>query len=205
MNLDYLIPPEILTLISEQEINIDLTLQGFCCQDRWPRAQLFVDENLVFDGAIEETTVITYQGITSGEHCKISLIYFNKTDADTTVDEAGNIEQNQKIEIKKWVINNMDIVKNNVIHSGLGCYTPNLSPEKYKYFIENNHGVGPTTSLDMSENGEWQLNFKTPVSMFLLDKLHGEIPVHQSFDLESVIVDVYETALTCQNLMEINK
>jgi hypothetical protein len=205
MNLDYLIPSEILTLISDQEITVELTLQGSPCQDRWPRAQLLVDNTVVFDDLIKENTVITHKGFTSGEGCKMSLIYLDKTDVDTIVDENGTIEQNQRIEIVKWVINNMDIVKNNVIHSGIGCYTPNLSPEKYKYFIEHNHSVLPTTSLDMAENGEWNLDIKTPVSAFLLDKLHGEIPLHQQFDLESIIVDVYETALVCENLTKIKE
>ena len=200
MNLDYLIPQEILSLIQDDLLEIELELEGFACQDRWPVVELKVQEKIIFSGQVKNTLIIQHKEQSNSAKVNLDLDYVNKTDNDTTVDDTGKIIENQKIEIKKWCINNMNIVKNNIIHSGIGQYTPNLSPQKYQYFVDNGFPTGPSTTLSMTENGQWKIELESPITGFLLNKSYGKVPVHQQFELDSIIKDVYDTALTCQRL-----
>jgi hypothetical protein len=92
----------------------------------------------------------------------LEIEYNGKNDEDTVVDQHGNILENQSLSIRSLIVNRVDIINNDIIQQ-LGSYTRSFSPEKLKYYEQNNLSTEPTDSLDMYENGRWRMTFPIPI------------------------------------------
>lgn len=179
-------------------------LQGYSAQGRWPQIEILIDQNLVYKGVIEDIVNETFFLTVKPDQaqCTLEIKYINKSEIDTIVDLDGNIIENQHVEIKELIVNNIDIVKTQLIHKGIGQYQMHLHPEKLKYFLENNFSVKPSTMLDMYENGSWILNFELPVLSFLTQKQQNYVESWEQTNIDSLLNELYQQLLICTKLEE---
>jgi hypothetical protein len=165
-DLDYLIPEQIAQLIEDTTLNLELILFGFQCQKRYPKIKVHYNNDILFDGEIKERKILKFnKNVTNLKNLEIRLEFYNKLDNDTFVDESGKILENQGVKIEKIIVNNYDIIDCNIIYN-LGKYELNLSDSKKQHFIKNNISIGDSHSLDMFENGSWNLKFNFPIASY---------------------------------------
>lgn len=165
-NLEYLIPKEISCLIEDSSIDLEFVLIGFPCQKRYPRIRIHFNDHVIFDDEIKEHQKLKFsENVKNLTDLEIRLEYYNKQDNDTTVDDSGDILENQFIKIEKIFVNNYDLIDFGIIYN-LGTYRLNLTDTKKQYFIENNINVSDSHSLDMVENGSWNLKLQLPINSY---------------------------------------
>ena len=191
-DLDFLIPQEIHNLINEKNAEFSIQLTGVPCQGRYPRLRVFFNDTVEVDEKISGTKTLTFQKNTLElDYFDIRLEYYNKLDCDTTTDSLGNILENQGLSIDKFIVNDIDIVKTNIIYN-LGSYQYNLSDAKKQYYIGNNINFENTHSLHMFENGTWSLKFKLPIYGFFT-KLKSRQEKHELWPNNELLIDIYNT------------
>ena len=98
----------------------------------------------------------------------LKIEYLDKTSDHTVVDESGQIIENQSLNIDSLFINNVDVVKTQIIYK-LGVYTRILSESTLQYFRDHGIDYGPSHSLTMTENGSWDINLTFPVTKQIIE------------------------------------
>lgn len=164
--IDYLIPDELIDACHLDRFDVAIEFYGSPSLDQYPQVRVLVDDEVVWDDQVIKNQTINFSHkLNIQNKCVLLKIeYYNKNDiTGTNVNSQGQIIENQSVLIKKIIINDCDIVKNNTIY-GFGYYYPQLSDTKIKHFIEHGYSVDPNHSLNMAENGEWRLQFGIPVN-----------------------------------------
>ena len=196
-----MIPQSILNCLNLDLIDLQFELQAHAAQGRWPCVCLRVDGIIVHNGPVINQQKFNYSSRSQScqEKCTIEIVLYNKDDQDTVLNEQGQIVENQSLSIVSVVANGVDLVKTNIIHKGFGSYSMNLSKEKHKYFVEHNINVGPTTGLDMFENGVWQIELGLPI-LSVITGLHDVIEPWERIQVEQLVNTLYQQYLHCKDL-----
>lgn len=200
MNLDHLIPQQIIEYAALDRFDIAITLESSAAQGRWPVVEFWLNDRCLCQEVVQQKLDWKYCTKVTGEIADFRISYTNKTDHDTVVDSQGNILENQCLQIKSIVLNDVDLLQSDLIYQ-LGYYYMQLSDAKFKYFQEHNYSVDPTHSLDMYENGYWQIATKVPVSQDLAQhKSFWE--KHEKFIKDNLVESVYELVLDVKSLQK---
>jgi len=167
--LDFLIPPGILSLIDEDKLELAISLSATSARGVWPRARIWLDDVIIDDQQINKHATINYKLPKKLKDTVILKIeYLDKTSDHTVVDESGQIIENQSLNIDSLFINNVDVVKTQIIYK-LGVYTRILSESTLQYFRDHGIDYGPSHSLTMTENGSWDINLTFPVTKQIIE------------------------------------
>jgi hypothetical protein len=165
-NFNKLLPPKILDKLDCKNLTLDLLITGEDCQGRHPSCRVSINDNIIFDGYVIDQKIITFTGDIHNPTANIKIEYYGKTSQDTRVDSVGNIIANQKISVSKFILNDIDIIKNNLIHQAE--YIMTLDPNKEKYFKENNI-ANRNHNYHLYENGQWSLQIGIPVLTYIIN------------------------------------
>lgn len=196
--LDNLIPKQILDACEFDRCKVYLELTATSARNEWPTVRFKVANVIVYQGPVEGSRIIEYDSRLSIKECQFDLEYYGKENKHTVVDQ-GQLVENQAVTISKFEINDIDIIKTNLIYS-LGNYQMKLSPEKTAYFVEHNIPTGPSHSLYMSENGNWILNVTMPlVTHFVRCKTYYEPHAELWPDIK-LLNDIYNTVNNIRRL-----
>lgn len=161
-SLDYLIPNSIIDQMQLSKFDFKLDLTSTPCHGRWPNVKVTVGNSVIFNDVIVGQQHIAHNMDIVIDELAVQIEYYNKQDNDTLVSAQGEILENQSVTIASLCVNNIDIIKTQIIYN-LGFFYQNLSLEKQKYFIDHGFNTGPSHTLYLCENGIWKLNFKFPV------------------------------------------
>ena len=165
-NLLTLIPPQILIPLTSHTVDLEIHLVGKQAKSSWPSVKISIDQKEIYNGIVIEEQTISAKTNTN-EEFSIQIEYYGKKDFDTVSDDNGIIIENQSIEIKKIIVNNVDLIKTKLIYKNIGCYTMLLTPYKEQELKKYNQSTEPSTNLTMYENGIWKINLKQPLYTFL--------------------------------------
>ena len=178
-NLDRLIPNQILNLMKLKRFDFELSLSATPCNDRWPMVKVTIDKEVVFDGTIVNHQWVSYRNeFDNISNLEVLIEYYNKQDYDTTVDSAGQIVENQSVTITELTINEIRLVKTQIIYK-LGMFYQNLSTAKQQYFVDHGIDTGPSHTLCLYENGMWVLKFQLPVMQQFVKFKSSQAPSEQ--------------------------
>ena len=199
-NLDHLIPPLILNSLGLNSINLRIVLCGEPVQQRWPNASVCVDDTEIFNSTVDYNIVeFSKKAPDAQSHCDIKIRYYNKGADDTVVDNQGNIIENQMLTIKEIWVNGVDIINTGIIHQDIGGYSMELPQHKLEHFKSLGINLDVTTSLDMYENGIWNLRFKLPILSFLTNK-QARLEPWEQVSINELVDDIYQRILVCKEL-----
>lgn len=121
-----------------------------------PLARVYIDNNLIFDAPVKEPTVVKWSGILDEGNHRLIVELYNK-DVHQTVVENGKIIKDQ--------ILNIDNISFDEINIGFLKHT--LS----KYYPNTNTENPLTMCVNLGWNGRWELEFTTPVYIWLLENI----------------------------------
>lgn len=199
-NLDFLIPPQINSLLKLSNFNLKIYLSPSKLLQKFPQYRVIINDKVVIDEELLEQKVFTYSSnYDEDTDIKVIIEFYGKKDKDTSVTPTGDIVENLGISIDKVLVNDIDIVSNKIIYN-LGKYSYNLSPAKLEYFKSKDINTQPNHSLTMYENGYWTLNFKTPVlKQFTSIRSIHETHVTNVPD-NYMLNDIYNTILHIRSL-----
>jgi hypothetical protein len=198
---DYLIPDHIVPKMNLDLVQIQVNLIATPANGHWPSAQILIDDLLIWTGNIIEKQCIDYvRNDIQGKNLSLKIEFLNKIPDHTKVDIDGKIIENTSITIDSLLVNQVDIVKCNLIYQ-LGNYQMSLDDEKQQYYIDHGFNVGPSHSLGMYENGIWLLNFDLPVlpNLCSLMTRHAQ---HEKWPDEYLMNTIYDGILKVENLLK---
>ena len=137
-----------------EKVNIQIKLSP-TFWDQPPRAKVYVDSTVIFQGAVDEPKHINWEGtLIEGDHA-IKIVYHSKDYRSQTVIDEQGIRKDQMLNIDGIIIDDID----------LGF----VYQQKATYITENN--VSLDTTINLGENGTWSLAFSSPVYIWLLENL----------------------------------
>lgn len=196
--LDFLIPAPIMEKINSTELVIQIEFDSSSARQRWPWVRVLINDQLMADQPIipQDAINIDTKIFSSQAHLKIE--YYGKNDEDTVTGANGNIIENQSLEIKKILVNGVDIVADN-LYTRLGSYNMFLDDQKRKYYQAHGYSIGPSHSLHMFENGYWQLDFDMPILQNLV-KLNTHQQVHEKWPDPELLLEIYSAINTIKEL-----
>jgi hypothetical protein len=167
-NFNQFLPPEILDRLDLRNVNVDLTLDSVDCGGHWPDCRVTVGDHEIFNGTIvRQQTIVTSKDIYDSS-TEIRIEYYGKESKDTKINAQGQIVANQNVQISKFKLNGVDIIKNGVIYQAK--FVMNLDTNKKKYFKEHNI---PDRNHDYHfyENGIWTLQIGLPVLTYIINNI----------------------------------
>lgn len=136
--------------------------------DKPPTAQVYLDNEIKFNGVIDKPTVISFNSImTFGTH-QLKIERGNKTN-DQCVDD-----KDQKLHLDEVSIDDINI-RNIVWH--YSWYEPKY-PQPWA-LLQQKQGITLETKVigetTFGHNGAWYLNFTSPFYNHLIDWMRGDI------------------------------
>ena len=168
------------------QVNLELELQARDCQSRWPNVQILLGTNLVYDGPVVGSQLITASIDVTDFSTELIVVMYGKTEQDTIVGQDGNILQNQSLHISKLVLNGVDIIKNRFIYKGL--FNMTLLPQKTEFFRKHNIKTS-VTDYNFYENGTWSLPLELPI-LTGITKYVTTTEVYEKIDYQSTLLDI---------------
>ena len=199
-NLDFLIPPRINSLLKLSNFNFKINISPLKLLQKCPQFRVIINDEVVIDEELSESKNFTYNtNYDTDRDIKVIIEFYGKKDKDTVVSSTGVIVENLGIVINQIFVNDIDIIKSKIIYN-LGQYSYNLSPAKLEYFKSKGINTQPNHSLNMSDNGYWTLNLKTPV----LKQFTGIRSIHEKHVTNTpdnyMLNDIYNTILNIRSL-----
>ena len=143
--------------------------------DKKPKIEVCIDNESKYKNEVTGTEhkpdIIEFtHKFTHDKKYKLRLIRSNKGKNQTVLNKKGEIEKDQLIHIKYIEIDEIDIGA--LVYAGV--YTPEY-PEPW-YSQQQAKKLTPPKSLTnvtaMGHNGAWELEFKSPFYMWLLENLY---------------------------------
>lgn len=141
----------------KEEIAIAVTLTPTHWKERFPGARVYINEQLIFEEILTEEKTITWQG-TIQEQNKIIVEMYNKQDGDTTKDSDGNIANDVLLNIQNISIDEIEL--------GQLLWTKSI------YYPDPSNTSAPShmkECVNLGWNGRWELEFDSPVYLWLLE------------------------------------
>jgi hypothetical protein len=185
-NFNRILPLEILDRLESKTVSINLTLESQSCENRWPCCRILIDQQEVFNGPIIVQEVIQASIDVKDKTASITIEYYNKTSQDTKVNEQGNIINNQTLNISKFKLNEVDIIKNRLIYQAE--FVMSLDADKAKYFKE--HGISDKNhDYHFYENGIWSLQIQIPVLTYIINTTK-QLETFEKIPYDNLIEDI---------------
>lgn len=144
-----------------ESVSIRIKLSSENWSYRYPSARVYVDDLVIYDKVVEQPDEIVWSGeLEEGTH-KLTIEMYGKQGSDTRTDNDGNIIEDVILNINNVEFDDIDIGYTKWSHSK---YYPDQSsthnaPEK---LVE---------CVDLGWNGRWELEFYSPVYLWLLENI----------------------------------
>lgn len=190
-DLDFLIPKNISEEIGSTQVDVLVELESSAANGRWPWVKILIDEEILCTAQIVQKEILRIQKTIAKPDnlVRVKIEYFDKSKDDTVFKE-GKIVEDQSVTIKKIVLNGIDITRLN-LHTKLGAYHRHFDEQKLKYYQDHSLDTGPLPSLDMYENGFWQIDLKLPVLTHLLSLVSFQAP-HERWPNPQLLFEIYD-------------
>ena len=181
-------------------IDINLVLQGFEVNGRWPNATITIDGSCVHDGAVPGTQIYAYQNTATPQQqcCEIQIDYLGKQDQDNLLD-GHRLIRTQSLLLQEIWVNGVDIIRTGAIHLGLGYYRMRLDDAKRTLFESRGLPTEDTTRVHMFENGIWHLAIELPM-LTTLSRLNPVIEPWETIDLGQLLDEFMHRVDVCTQL-----
>lgn len=143
-----------------ETVNISITLSS----DYWnnpPKVKVYIDDTEIFNDSISDRKIISWDGLLAEGKHKLTIEMYDKNKYQTVV-EGDKIIKDQILNIDEIGFDDIDIGH---LKHALSNYYPN----KNVY----NHDVPSqiTNCVNLGYNGRWELEFTTPIYMWLLENI----------------------------------
>ncbi len=142
-----------------EQVAIDIELSSTNWNERYPGARVYINHTLIFENLIAEPTKVSWQGTTQDRN-KITVEMYNKKPGDTVTNKNGAIVKDVTLNINSITLD--DIELDNLLWTN-SIYYPNTdetgAPESMKECV------------NLGWNGRWELEFDSPVYLWLLENL----------------------------------
>lgn len=142
-----------------ETLNVKIKLSSKNWEDRFPCAKIYFGKELVEDlGEVRKPVELSYDfDLAEGKHC-LSIEMYGKKSGDTQQDEDKNIINDVILNIDSIEFD--EIVLGHLIHN-LSTYYPDASDAP---------GV-VKNCVNLGWNGRWDLEFESPVYLWLLENM----------------------------------
>lgn len=157
-------------LLSDYQIKLDLT-GNF--SNEYPLVDIYINHNCVYSGFVEDRENISIQVTPITKRQLLKIIFKNKTDKDTI------LENNKIIRDKNLIINGIY----------LDDVSVNLNNSRYQYGIEK-----VQDQQWLSFNGEWKLYYEVPVYDYIIKNSMKNNVIFQ--DTTHIMNDILEKLST---------
>lgn len=144
-----------------EPIDIVISLSSDFWKDP-PKAKVYIDDTLIFDGEVKKPEEIKWTGELSESAHKLIIELYGK-DKYQTVLEDNKIVKDQILNIDTVMFDEIDIGYLKHTHS-------NYYPNKEIYPHES-IPVKITDCVNLGWNGRWELEFTSPIYIWLLENI----------------------------------
>lgn len=141
-----------------EQVEIEISLSS-TFWDKAPKAKVYIDETLIFDDAITESTKVKFNGELTEDKHKLIIELYDK-DKYQTVVENSQIAKDQLLNIDAISFDEIDIKY--------------LKHSLSKYFPKDPSDQIPSEVLqcvNLGYNGRWELEFTCPIYIWLLENM----------------------------------
>jgi hypothetical protein len=143
-----------------EAIDISISLSGTFWKDP-PRAKVYINDNLIFENIVAELTEVKWSGnLSEGKH-KLTIELIDK-DKYQTVIEDNKIAKDQLLNIEFVSFDEIDI---GFLKHSLSSYYPDQ-----KQYV-NEAPLLVKNCVNLGYNGRWELEFTTPIYIWLLENI----------------------------------
>lgn len=155
-------------IISDSPLHtIKIMLVGNPVEHRYPSAGIDINQQQVWQGTINDQTTLVFDQIHAVDKLTIAITYYNKTDADTKL-ENNQIIANQNLRIKSIEIDSVVISGNSLFEYGSTRY--NLTEQKKVAYNTSGYQWDNIKTDTLWDNGTWTMDLELPLITCLLSK-----------------------------------
>ena len=148
-----------------ENINFKIKLHGHDCNDRWPACKILLNDDVMFDGEIQDETLVEFDAsvVDDSVDNKLVIDYYNKDfRLDVVLDANGNIIKNKTIDILDICVEDIDLNQIPFDKNTVEVYEKEY-PQDLPRTRKND--------MELSWNSTWTLEFSSPVYIWLLENI----------------------------------
>jgi hypothetical protein len=188
INLDQLLPKDILDKVNSKTLELSLSLVGQDCCGSWPKCKILINNLEIFDGTVIDKQIVKYSKIfNNNDHSvTIKIIRYGKTNIDTRTTSDGKITDNQILSINELMLNGINTIENNLIYKGI--FNMDLSSDKREYFHKNNINT-QTNDYHFYENGTWELYLELPILTYIINT-RKKLETYETIGYQKIMLDI---------------
>ena len=148
-----------------ENINFKIKLHGHDCNDRWPACKISLNNDVMFNGEIQDETLVEFDAsvVDDSVDNKLVIDYYNKDfRLDVVLDANGNIIKNKTIDILDICVEDIDL--NQIPYDK---NTVEVYEEAYPQDLPRTR----KNDMELSWNSTWTMEFSSPVYVWLLENI----------------------------------
>ena len=148
-----------------ENINFKIKLHGHDCNDRWPACKISLNNDVMFNGEIQDETLVEFDAsvVDDSVDNKLVIDYYNKDfRLDVVLDANGNIIKNKTIDILDICVEDIDL--NQIPYDK---NTVEVYEEAYPQDLPRTR----KNDMELSWNSTWTMEFSSPVYIWLLENI----------------------------------
>jgi len=148
-----------------ENINFKIKLHGHDCNDRWPACKILLNDDVMFDGEIQDETLVEFDAsvVDDSVDNKLVIDYYNKDfRLDVVLDANGNIIKNKTIDILDICVEDIDLNQIPFDKNTVEVYEKEY-PQDLPRTRKND--------MELSWNSTWTMEFSSPVYVWLLENI----------------------------------
>ena len=148
-----------------EQINFKIKLHGHDCNDRWPACKISLNNDVMFNGEIQDETLVEFDAsvVDDSVDNKLVIDYYNKDfRLDVVLDANGNIIKNKTIDILDICVEDIDLNQIPFDKNTVEVYEKEY-PQDLPRTRKND--------MELSWNSTWTLEFSSPVYIWLLENI----------------------------------
>ena len=148
-----------------ENINFKIKLHGHDCNDRWPACKISLNNDVMFNGEIQDETLVEFDAsvVDDSVDNKLVIDYYNKDfRLDVVLDANDNIIKNKTIDILDICVEDIDL--NQIPYDK---NTVEVYEEAYPQDLPRTR----KNDMELSWNSTWTLEFSSPVYIWLLENI----------------------------------
>lgn len=145
-------------MIATEKVEIEISLSS-SFWDKAPKAKVYVDDNLIFDSVVDQPIKVKFNGDLTEDRHKLIIELYDKDKYQTVVKD-DQIIKDQLLNIDAILFDEIDI---QFLKHTLSKYFP----------VQHSNEIPKevTNCVNLGYNGRWELEFTTPVYIWLLENI----------------------------------
>jgi len=148
-----------------ENINFKIKLHGHDCNDRWPACKISLNNDVMFNGEIQDETLVEFDAsvVDDSVDNKLVIDYYNKDfRLDVVLDANDNIIKNKTIDILDICVEDIDLNQIPFDKNTVEVYEKEY-PQDLPRTRKND--------MELSWNSTWTMEFSSPVYVWLLENI----------------------------------